>query len=282
MPQAFTPDEMSRRVVKLQEEMDRAGIDCAIASSVHTSFYYSGFWFSLPFGRLGATIVPRQGEVVLIAPQMESHRARDFSWLKDIRTYSDDKSALSGTVDLLKQVISEKGLEQGKIGVEEDALPHAQWVAIREAFPRASLVDISQIMMRQRFVKSPEEIELMKQGGEVCVAAAKALEEALEEGVTEIDVAAAGATVMGEEFKRRFPDFEYTGVLSVCRSGHRSIYGHTGPTAKRIQRGEVNLFGAEPEIMGYYYTLLRERVVGPVPEAMKKPFDVRLEAAHRC
>ncbi|MFQ5874785.1 MAG: aminopeptidase P family N-terminal domain-containing protein [Dehalococcoidia bacterium] len=155
MPQVFTSDDMSRRVVKLQEEMDRAGIDCAIASSVHTSFYYSGFWFSLPFGRLGATIVPRQGEAVLIAPQMESHRARDFSWLKDIRTYSDDKSALSGMVDLLKEAISEKGLEQGKIGVEEDALPYAQWVAVRDALPRASLVDISQIMMCQRFVKSP-------------------------------------------------------------------------------------------------------------------------------
>ncbi|MFQ5874786.1 MAG: M24 family metallopeptidase, partial [Dehalococcoidia bacterium] len=122
----------------------------------------------------------------------------------------------------------------------------------------------------------------MKQGAEVCVAATKALEEALEEGATEIDVAAAGEAVMEEEFKRRFPDFEYTGVLSVCRSGHRSIYGHTGPTGKRIQRGEVNLFGAEPEIMGYYYTLLRERVVGPVPEALKRPFDVRLEAAYRC
>ena len=57
----FSIQEMQRRVSDLQEVMDQRSMECAIATSVHTSFYYTGFWFGYPYGRYAAAIIPQQG-----------------------------------------------------------------------------------------------------------------------------------------------------------------------------------------------------------------------------
>ena len=282
MPRIFSTTEMERRVARLRRAMGREGIDCAIASSIHNSFYYSGFWFGLPYGRFGATVIPEDGQPTLISARMESHRARDFTWLDDVRTYSDEVSALQGWSSLIREVVGERGLAEGKIGMEADTLPYSHWHALKEALPQATLVDVSGSMMNQRLVKSEEEIELTRQGAQICLAAIKAGEEALGEGVTEIEVAAAEEAAMQQEYQRRFPEYDYTGGQAWCQSGHRTIYGHGPPTGKRIERGDLVKLAVSPITMGYFHVTLRERVVGPVPQELAKPFAVRLEAAQRC
>ena len=100
MPGLFSIYEMQRRVSHLQKVMDQRSMDCVIATSVHTSFYYTGFWFGYPYGRYAAAIIPKNGEPILIAPNMESRRAREFSWVKDVRAYSDEQST---TVQLMSK-----------------------------------------------------------------------------------------------------------------------------------------------------------------------------------
>ena len=91
MPGLFSIHEMQRRVSHLQNVMEEREMDGAIATSVHTSFYYTGFWFGYPYGRYAAAIIPKGEKPVLIAPNMESRRAREFSWVQDVRAYSDEQ-----------------------------------------------------------------------------------------------------------------------------------------------------------------------------------------------
>ena len=279
MPALFSIQEMQRRVSHLQNVMEVRAIDCVIATSVHTSFYYTGFWFGYPYGRYAAAIIPQKGEPVLIAPHMESRRARAFSWVQDVRAYSDEQPT---TVQLLcetKKVCDEIGLGHGKIGIEEDVIPYGIYKGLRETLPSATFVDISTTMMRQRLIKSQEEIALARKGAEICRVAVRAGEDAIAEGATEVDVAIAAELKAAEEHVRMFPDIEFASGQARCKSGNRSLMGHTPASGKKLVRGEVIQFGTNHYALGYHHTLHRQRTIGPVPNEVKQRFDVRLEAA---
>ncbi len=275
----FSIHEMQRRVSHLQNVMEERDMDCVIATSVHTSFYYTGFWFGYPYGRYAAAIIPQKGEPVLIAPHMESRRARAFSWVQDVRAYSDEQPT---TVQLLcetKKVCDEIGLGHGKIGIEEDVIPYGIYKGLRETLPSATFVDISTTMMRQRLIKSQEEIALARKGAEICRVAVRAGEDAIAEGATEVDVAIAAELKAAEEHVRMFPDIEFASGQARCKSGNRSLMGHTPASGKKLVRGEVIQFGTNHYALGYHHTLHRQRTIGPVPNEVKQRFDVRLEAA---
>jgi Xaa-Pro aminopeptidase len=270
---------MQNRVSNLQEVMNRKAIDCVIATSVHTSFYYTGFWFGYPYGRYAATIIPKTSEPILITPNMESRRAKESSWLQDVRAYSDEQSTTVQLMSKTKEVLSEVSLSGGKIGVEEDVIPYGLYKALQETLPMASFEDISTEMMKQRLVKSQEEIALIRKGAEICKVAVRAGEQTIAEGVTEIDVSMAVELAAAKEHTKVFPDIEFAGGQARCKSGKRSLHGHTTSSSKKLVKGEVIQFGTNHLTLGYLHTLARQRTIGPVPEEIKKRFNVRLEAA---
>ena len=279
MPGLFSIYEMQRRVSHLQKVMDQRSMDCVIATSVHTSFYYTGFWFGYPYGRYAAAIIPKNGEPILIAPNMESRRAREFSWVQDVRAYSDEQSTTVQLMSKTKEVFGEIGLRGGKVGIEEDVIPYGLYKGLRETLSTASFEDISTVMMKQRLIKSQEEIAVARKGADICKVAVRAGEDAIAEGATEVDVAIAAELKAAEEHVRIFPDIEFASGQARCKSGNRSLMGHTPASGKKLVRGEVIQFGTNHYALGYHHTLHRQRTIGPVPDKIKQRFNVRLEAA---
>ena len=279
MPGLFSVHEMQRRVSYLQNVMEERRMDGAIATSVHTSFYYTGFWFGYPYGRYAAAIIPKRGEPILVAPHMESRRARAFSWVQDVRAYSDEQPTTVQLVCETKKVCDEIGLGRGKIGIEEDVIPFGLYKRLRKTFPTTSFEDISTTMMKQRLIKSHEEIAVARKGAEICRVAVRAGEDAIAEGATEVDVAIAAELKAAEEHVRVFPDIEFASGQARCKSGNRSLMGHTPASGKKLVKGEVIQFGTNHYALGYHHTLHRQRTIGPVPDDVKQRFDVRLEAA---
>ena len=279
MPALFSVHEMQSRVSRLQEVMEEREMDCAIATSVHTSFYYTGFWFGYPYGRYAAAVIPRRGEPILIAPNMESRRARAFSWVADVRAYSDEQPTSVQLLNEVKVICDQLGLLRGKIGIEKDVIPYGLYRGLRETLPAASFKDISFAMMKQRLIKSEEEIAVARKGAEICNVAVRAGEDAISEGATEVDVAIAAELKAAAEHVRVFPDIEFASGQARCKSGNRSLMGHTPASSKKLVKGEVIQFGTNHYALGYHHTLHRQRTIGPVPDEVKQRFDVRLEAA---
>ena len=138
----------------------------------------------------------------------------------------------------------------GKIGIEEDVIPYGIYKGLRETLPSATFVDISTTMMRQRLIKSQEEIALARKGAEICRVAVRAGEDAIAEGATEVDVAIAAELKAAEEHVRMFPDIEFASGQARCKSGNRSLMGHTPASGKKLVKGEVIQFGDEPLCLG--------------------------------
>ncbi len=282
MPRIFSDQEMQRRVAELKETMDREGVACTIVTSVHNLVYLGGFFFAEPNGRFVAAVLPLNEEPAMITANTEVGRVKDFTWIGDVRDYNDYETPLNGCVRMMKDVLAERGIGGGKIGIEADWMPVFMFEALSKALPAFTLVDVSDQIERQRLVKSQEEIDLSRHGAELCVISVRAAEEAIQVGATEIDVARTMIEASGTEFARRFPDFEFQPYPFYCRAGSGRDWGHAGPSSTRIERGKRAGVTACPVIMGYFSTLGRSYFLGDIPEEMKRPNEVQQEAVNRA
>ena len=135
-------------------------------------------------------------------------RTASLCWFKDVRAFRDTASSLDGAVRLVGEILTDHGMTSGTIGVEDDHMTIALRKGLEKRLPGFDFVDVGEAAMRQRLVKSDEEIALIRQGAEISVVGAHAFVEAVRDGATEIQIAGASVAAMEEETCRRFPDLE--------------------------------------------------------------------------
>ena len=274
----FSDAEMERRLMGLRALMDFIGVEAVVCSSFHNVLYYTNFWMT-PFGRGHYAVIPRRGEPAVIAPRIEFDRPEKLSWCDDVRIYWDTRSPLDGAIRYVSEVLADRGIERGRIGIEEDYIPHSLHRGFTTVLGGFELIDVSHGIMRQQCVKSEEEIAHIRQGAEVATIGAEAFEAALKEGVREIDVARQAVTAMEDEIARRFPDVEHEGTFSWSQFGIEHTYvAHNPNTARTLQADEIVSLNVFPMIAGYYHLLERSIFFGKMPDAVRKPFEVCSQA----
>lgn len=181
-------EEARARTVRLQSRMKDQGIPLAVFTDESSIAYLAGFWgyLGIEFGRPTMLIVRAEEEPVVITPMMESEMVGAMTWVSDIRIWEDmgQRSwgrALSGVL----------GNNPSEIWIERPHVPAIVRNYLDEAFPDATLKDISPVLGAQRMIKSPLEVEVMKQAGQVAGAMMKAAHESLSEGGREYESALA-------------------------------------------------------------------------------------------
>ncbi len=143
----------------------------------------------------------------------------------------------------------------------------------------ARRVDIAPAAMRQRMVKSPAEIALIRQGARVADLGGAAIRDAIAEGVREIDVAMAGRDAMEAEIARAFPDTEYRDTWVWFQSGINTDGAHNPVTTRRVARGDILSLNCFPMISGYYTALERTLFLGEPDAASLAIWEANV-AAH--
>jgi Xaa-Pro dipeptidase len=181
-------DQARDRTIKFQARLRDAGIDVAIITDESTIAYLAGFWgyLSVEFGRPTFLLVRPDQSPVVITPLMESEMVSAMTWVEDIKTWED--SGPNRWENVLKKAL---GNNSGRIGVEAAALPPIVRNWFDDQMPGVALNNISALMGEMRMIKSAEEIEVMKQAGEIAGAMMEAAEGGLGEGRPEYEAALA-------------------------------------------------------------------------------------------
>ncbi|MDU8945921.1 M24 family metallopeptidase [Ovoidimarina sediminis] len=181
-------DEARARTEKLQERMAGAGISHALFTSESSIAYLAGFWgyLGIEFGRPTLLVVPADALPTVITPLMESEMVSEMTWVNQVRTWEDSGQntwgrALSGTLPEIP----------GELWIERSDAPAIVRNFLDDRFPDTVLRDIGPILGEMRMIKSPLEISVMRQAGEVASAMMKAAHGSLEEGATEYESALA-------------------------------------------------------------------------------------------
>lgn len=181
-------EEARSRTAVLQSRMKELGIAQAVFTDESSIAYLAGFWgcLGIEFGRPTMLAVCADDDPVVITLRMESEMVGEMTRVTDIRVWEDIGQHSWGRV--LCRVLGDAPAE---IGIEKPHVPAIVRNFLDDSFPGVALRDISPVLGAQRTIKSPLEIEVMRQAGQIAGAMMTAAHESLAVGGREYESALA-------------------------------------------------------------------------------------------
>lgn len=269
----FSEEEFRGRVTAVQKELEAENADALLVHQTHNVFYLSGYQ-TTGTPNYQFLLVPRSGDPTLLCRGLESRLADYYSWVSDVVIWEDTDDPISET----KRVLEDRGLGAAKIGYEGTSnwLTSRNLKRIEESLPEVTWRDLGGTVEKGRLVKSPTEIEYIRQAAKITEAGMAKSLEAAREGNSENDVAAAAAAGMISAGSEPFT------TSPIITSGPRSAVAHTSFRRRKMETGDTLLVEISGVFNRYTGPLMRSAVIGPPPDRMQKMWDALnegLEAA---
>ncbi len=262
-------------VGKLEQAMEERGLDALVATSPENVAWASG---AAPpsqktvRSRLAAAIVPRVGESELVAIALEEPVVRTQSRLDSIRLYEE---FVDDPVLVFADSLRQRGLDEGVVGVEETHLSHADFGKLAAALPAARLVRADELFAELRMVKTPSEIEAIRDIGGAAERIAAEVCERFGAGSTEREI----ANFVAERYAEEGGDGL---TMLVVGSGPRSAAVNAPPTGRVLEQGDVlrlDIIGTKGR---YHSDVARTAVVGEPTIEQQRVYDLLHGVHRRC
>jgi len=239
-------EQARQRTTEFQSRLRDAGIDLAIVTDESSIAYLAGFWgyLSVEFGRPTFLLVRPDEAPLVITPLMESEMVGAMTWVDNIAPWED--SGPNRWENVLAMAI---GDNPGRIGVEIAALPPLVRNWFDDQRPGTELTDIAPLLGEMRMIKSPEEIEVMKQAGQIAGAMMQAAEDALGEGRPEYEAALAVIDAGTRKAAGFLTDRGWEAFISpmihnlqIMQSGRDTSMVHRRASVKKLEVGDPVYF----------------------------------------
>lgn len=278
--------EMRARTESLQKHLAQAGVDLAVLTDEDSIAYYGGFWgyLGVEFGRPTFMLVPKDAAPVVVTPLMESEMVSDMTWVEDIRPWED--AGENRWENVLGKALAAYG-PQARLGWERLKVSPLVFDFLEEQVGRDRFSDVTQIIGAMRLIKSPAELDIMRQAGQVAVAMVEAGKAALGEGVPEYEVALAilaGGTRRGAEFltDKGWENFVSPTIhnLQVLHSGRDTSKVHRRSNVKALQKGDpvYMCFCGMVNFKQYKLGFDREFFIGSVTDEQARVYETTIAA----
>lgn len=273
---------------RLERLMAGAGIDLILATSRHNVRYLTGGYYLPTFKRLEpiglsqympALGIPRGkleqafyvGVSVPDVDEVQALEVFDTLWVQDRHWVHELRRSVAGLIaGEAAQVVRKLGLSGARIGIERAFLPVEAFDVLCQELPEATFVDATPVLAELRAVKSPREIETIR---EVHDRTAQAIRATL-----------AGAQP-GEPSRRVEERLE----LEMASRGLHRIFTFAGigpsynryPSDRTWDPGRIINVDTVAELNGYLADLARMASMGEPPSLALELFDACLEVQRR-
>ena len=265
----FSDAEMESRLAKLRRLMGEMEVDAALLTSYQNIDYYADFMFC-HFGRFYGLVVTEDNQTSISANIDYGQPWR--------RTYGDNLVYTDWQREnYFRAVRKVVPTSVKRLGVEFDHITVANRAKFEAFLPGVELVDISAGVMRQRMVKSAEEIALIKNGAATADVGGFAIRDAIRAGVPEYEVALAGTQAMVRNIARLYPHAELMDTWVWFQSGINTDGAHNPVTSRVLQSGDILSLNCFPMIGGYYTALERTLFVDHVDDASLRYWNINVE-----
>ncbi len=239
-------DEAKTRTLTLQARMKDLGIQRAVFTDESSIAYLAGFWgyLGIEFGRPSMLVINADEAPIVITPLMESEMVGAMTWVEDVRTWEDMGQRTWG-----RALARALGDNPGDIWVERGSIPAIVRNHLDETYPGVPIKDISPILGAMRMIKTPFEIQVMKEAGQIAGAMMKAAHDSLQEGAPEYESALAvieagsrkAATFLTDKGWDRFVS-PMIHNLQILQSGKDTSMVHRRASMRRYQRADPVYF----------------------------------------
>jgi Xaa-Pro dipeptidase len=196
----FSREEYAGRLDRVRRRMEAAKIDVLLTTVPENIVYLTGY-STLGYFTFQVLVLSLDQEPMLLTRAINVEKAQIDSCLRLIEGYQDTEDADEATYRLLHRY----GLLGKRIANQDDAwfFSVARYKKLLRTLGVDGLADGSGLIEHVRRVKSPREVDYIRQAGRYCEASLRAAIAAAAPGATENDVAAAAYHAMyraGSEF----------------------------------------------------------------------------------
>lgn len=266
----FTNAEYANRLAKLRSTMRELDLDAVLLTSMHNVAYYSGFLYCA-FGRPYACIVT-DDQCTTVSANIDGAQPWRRSVGENV-VYTDWQKGNYWRA--VKHVVG----NINRIGFEADHLSMDLYGQLQAQLPSCKLIDIASNTMKQRMIKSQEEISLITKAAHIADIGGEAVHALIKPGVREIDVAMGGRDAMELAISESFPDSEIRDSWVWFQSGINTDGAHNPVTTRKLEEGDILSLNTFPMISGYYVALERTLFVGEPDSASLAIWEANV-AAH--
>ena len=284
---------MNEELERVKALLKSESIDVALICGEIGVTYVSGFELPARIGVLNdlmagpmlALISQNDEEACLLVSSMDYEPAMRANRLKHLHVYkvSDHFAPLDARQSYLNEIKEMFGkcnsISKGNatIGVEFSKIPLCVMALIKEIYPNAKVLDISDILVKARLTKTKREIELIRECVKLNDVGQKALLELAEPGLSEI--------ALSNEVIKRIrvaAGREVACSIDMAAGGRTAINSYPmGPVARDLEKGDMVIYDLSVRYKGYWSDTTNTFVVGANPtkeqlryfNAVKDAFD---------
>ena len=272
VPPMFSPQEMERRLGAVRALMGELDLEAVLFTSYHNINYYADFLYC-SFGRLYGLVVTQTDQTSISANIDYGQPGR--------RTYGENIVYTDWQRDNYFRAVAQVLPGVKRLGIEFDHMTLQVRDKLERALPGVELVDVSAGCMRQRMIKSPEEISVIRNGARTADIGGEAIVGSIHEGVPEYEVALAGTQAMVREIAKTYPHSELMDTWVWFQSGINTDGAHNPVTSRRVKRGDILSLNCFPMIQGYYTALERTLFFDHCDDASLRYWQINVEVHER-
>jgi Xaa-Pro dipeptidase len=197
------------------------------------------------------------GSIAHADPWIADRRFWGPKWTYAGQSSPTERGATSDVVASVAEALRERGLSDGRVGLEIEAISAPRYQRLRELLPRAEFVEAASVLNELRIVKTETEIARLREVATATDAAIAAAYDALPGGPTELEL----QTVMAGVLVERGMAFGWCSVA----------YGPKGvtliePTDLRPTPGEIVRIDLVGMHGGYYSDMSRVNAYARTPD----------------
>ena len=277
--QRLAPEFFDRVQDRVRRRMAEEGFDAFLTDHPEDIAYLTGF-FHHPSERPVAVWIEANGRVVMLLPELEREYAESQSSRAELVAFFEFPGVVSPFA-----VLADAVHPRGRVGFAS-TMPYSRLAAARDAMPEAELVG-SDLLIRTRYVKFPEEVTLHRE-------AARVTDRMLDAGVQLVtDAVAAGGDLPTEAELERHVTATGTGIMyaehrnvvvasllagGLVYSGANSAFPHGLPSVNRLRAGDTFMLSLGCAVGGRFIEGERTFVLGEPTADQRRYHDTIREA----
>lgn len=272
----FSAEEFASRRTRTRQAIKAKGLDWLVVFHPVSMHWLTGSDAKSYQEFQCLFISAEPGPVIVIAREGERCELEDDALIDQLWTFGGPEP--EDPVELFQRVVSDLRLTQARIGIEVPAYylhPH-HYLRVREILGGSLVDEPSDLIADLKLVKSPAEIEYIREASRIGDLGMGRFVSALRAGRTELEIAAdvhqtllaAGSALAASPMN--------------LVSGERSCYSHGPPTLRKLRIGDFGSIEYGSTWKRYTSTIGRQFCIGRPTTRMQQIYDVVRRASEAC
>lgn len=245
--------------LRVQEILQKLSIDAVLISNGNNMRYVSGF-----AGETGYVYVSGKRHAVIT----------DFRYTIQAEMEAEGYEVITigngGYEEVINDIISTDGVS--RLGFEAEDMLFASYNKLKEKLKVNELVPIGSEITSMRRIKTPRELEMIKQAEAIGDQVFTEILTFIKPGMSELEIAAR------IEYLLKLKGAQGLSFNAIVASGINSSMPHAVPTSKKIENGDFLTMDFGCIYEGYCSDMTRTIVIGKASDKQKEIYNLVLKA----